>query len=152
MGKKPTDPFKVHQLRIAKATLKMPDPILGVMGGMTKAQAKAILKPKKAAKPKDLWEVSLTDTISTAHNFRNKEGKPVPLSMIVQRDVMIGSTAGEVMRKFSKQVAKEGKYNLAETRDARYGRFVIGAAPRRANPHLDIWDKYPQLKKQVGLS
>jgi len=33
-----------HQITIAKKTLKMPDAILGVMGGMTKEQAKEILK------------------------------------------------------------------------------------------------------------
>lgn len=33
-----------HQLNIARKTLKMPDAILGVMGGMTKQEAKKIVK------------------------------------------------------------------------------------------------------------
>ena len=33
-----------HQIKIAKQTLKMPDAMLGVMGGMTKEQAKEILR------------------------------------------------------------------------------------------------------------
>lgn len=35
-------PMEKHRLRIAKNTLKMPDAILGVMGGMTKTQARQI--------------------------------------------------------------------------------------------------------------
>jgi len=35
--------FEQHQLKIAKATLAMPDAILGVMGGMTKEEAHKIL-------------------------------------------------------------------------------------------------------------
>ena len=33
-----------HQLKIAKATLKMPDAIVGVMGGPTKEEARQIIK------------------------------------------------------------------------------------------------------------
>lgn len=33
-----------HQLKIAKDTLKMPQPMVGVMGGMTKGQAREIIK------------------------------------------------------------------------------------------------------------
>lgn len=33
-----------HQLRIAKRTLKMPDQMVAVMGGMTKKEAAAIVK------------------------------------------------------------------------------------------------------------
>ena len=40
MGKLNT--FQKHQLAIAKRTLKMPKEMVGVMGGMTKAQAKVI--------------------------------------------------------------------------------------------------------------
>ena len=36
------DVFQKHQLRIAKDTLKMPDAILGVIGGMTKSEARVI--------------------------------------------------------------------------------------------------------------
>lgn len=39
-----------HQIQIAKRTLKMPDAILGVMGGMTKEQAREILKKYGAEK------------------------------------------------------------------------------------------------------
>jgi hypothetical protein len=42
--KRKLDTFEKHQLKIAKSTLKMPDPILGVMGGMSKFQAKEIIK------------------------------------------------------------------------------------------------------------
>ena len=34
--------FQKHQLAIAKRTLKMPNAMVGVMGGMTKAEAKVI--------------------------------------------------------------------------------------------------------------
>jgi hypothetical protein len=37
-------PVERHQLAIAKATLKMPDAMLGVMGGMTKEQAQKIVE------------------------------------------------------------------------------------------------------------
>ncbi len=37
------NPFIRHQITIAKSTLKMPDAILGVMGGMTKEEARKIL-------------------------------------------------------------------------------------------------------------
>jgi len=43
MGKRKLNVFEKHRLAIAKSTLKMPDEILGVMGGMTKAQAKEFL-------------------------------------------------------------------------------------------------------------
>ena len=38
------DPFTAHEVNIARQTLRMPDAILGVMGGMTKEQAKRILR------------------------------------------------------------------------------------------------------------
>ena len=37
------NPFHVHQVRIARQTLKMPDAMVGVMGGPTKAEARATL-------------------------------------------------------------------------------------------------------------
>jgi len=40
----PHDPFWDRQVKIAKQTLKMPDAILGVMGGQTKAEAREILR------------------------------------------------------------------------------------------------------------
>jgi hypothetical protein len=40
------NPFEKHQLDIAKSTLNMPDPILGVMGGMTKSEARKIIVEK----------------------------------------------------------------------------------------------------------
>jgi hypothetical protein len=42
--KKQLSVFEKHQLKIARSTLKMPDPILGVMGGMNKAEAREIIK------------------------------------------------------------------------------------------------------------
>jgi hypothetical protein len=41
---KDRDPAAWHQLQIAKKTLKMPDQMVGVMGGMTKEEAKEILR------------------------------------------------------------------------------------------------------------
>jgi xanthine/CO dehydrogenase XdhC/CoxF family maturation factor len=38
------DVFKSHQLNIAKKTLRMPDAMVGVMGGMNKADARKFLK------------------------------------------------------------------------------------------------------------
>lgn len=40
---KPVDIFEYHKLKIAKKTLLMPDEILGVIGGMTKVEAQAIV-------------------------------------------------------------------------------------------------------------
>ena len=79
-----------HQVRIAKDTLKMPDAMLGVMGGMTKPQARAIIRrylgekalkfydnPKRGSGRKVLWgtkvgapdgdEQVITETDSAAH-------------------------------------------------------------------------------------
>tara|TARA_Y100000296_G_scaffold2037_1_gene2238 strand:+ start:163 stop:729 length:567 start_codon:yes stop_codon:yes gene_type:complete len=39
-----SDPVRLHTERIARRTLKTADPILGVMGGMTKAEAREILR------------------------------------------------------------------------------------------------------------
>lgn len=36
-------PMELARIKIAEATLKMPEPILGVMGGMTKEEAKKVL-------------------------------------------------------------------------------------------------------------
>ena len=36
--------FDKHQLKIAKDSLKMPDAMLGVMGGPSKAEARKIIK------------------------------------------------------------------------------------------------------------
>ena len=36
--------FEKHQLRIARRTLKMNDPMASVMGGMTKQEAREIIK------------------------------------------------------------------------------------------------------------
>jgi len=38
------DVFAQHQIKIAKDTLKMPDAMVGVMGGPSKAEALEILK------------------------------------------------------------------------------------------------------------
>ena len=38
------DPFIHHQLKIAHATLKMSDAGASIMGGMTKEEAKALIK------------------------------------------------------------------------------------------------------------
>jgi hypothetical protein len=45
-GSRSQDPGAWHQRRIARQTLNMPDPIAGVMGGPTKAQARQILRRK----------------------------------------------------------------------------------------------------------
>jgi len=37
-------PEEKHQLAIAKKTLKMPDVMVAVMGGLTKAEAKDVIK------------------------------------------------------------------------------------------------------------
>jgi hypothetical protein len=42
--------FEHHQLKIAKSTLAMPDAILGMMGGMTKEEARKILEKFGEAK------------------------------------------------------------------------------------------------------
>lgn len=39
-----------HQLKIAKDTLRMPQPMVGVMGGMTKEQAREIIKRLESKK------------------------------------------------------------------------------------------------------
>lgn len=36
--------FDEHQIMIAKSTLRMPDAMANIMGGMTKARARRILK------------------------------------------------------------------------------------------------------------
>lgn len=41
--KRKLNTFEKHQVKIARSTMKMPDPILGVMGGMNKTEAKEIL-------------------------------------------------------------------------------------------------------------
>lgn len=41
--KKITDVFLWHQINIAKKTINIPDAILGILGGMTKEEAKKIL-------------------------------------------------------------------------------------------------------------
>lgn len=41
--KQPLSVFEVHQLKIAKDTLKMSNAMVGVMGGMTKKEAKEIV-------------------------------------------------------------------------------------------------------------
>jgi len=41
------DIFRKAQVKIAKKTLNMPDEILNVIGGMTKDEAKQVLKRKK---------------------------------------------------------------------------------------------------------
>lgn len=45
-------PVTEHQLKIAKKTLTMPDAMVAVMGGMTKAEAKLILGMASAVRPK----------------------------------------------------------------------------------------------------
>lgn len=44
MGRNTNDIFWKRQVEIAKKTLKMPDAILGVIGGQTKAEAREILR------------------------------------------------------------------------------------------------------------
>ena len=44
MKKKELSVFDKHQLKIAKDTLKMNDVFINIMGGMTKKEAKAIIK------------------------------------------------------------------------------------------------------------
>lgn len=45
------DVFKKHQLAIARRTLRMPDALLNMIGGMTKEEARKILEKEKG-KPK----------------------------------------------------------------------------------------------------
>lgn len=42
--RKPLSVFERHQANIARQTLRMPDAILGVMGGMTREQARSFLE------------------------------------------------------------------------------------------------------------
>ena len=42
-----------HRLRIARQTLRMPDAMLGVMGGMTKDEARRIIKELTGKEPKE---------------------------------------------------------------------------------------------------
>lgn len=46
-GLKPMSVFEQHSLRIARQTLRYPDAIAGVMGGMTKSQAKSFIDKMK---------------------------------------------------------------------------------------------------------
>ena len=51
-GKRKLIPMTVpekHQYRIAKQTLRMPLPMVGVMGGMSKAQAREVINNLKRA-------------------------------------------------------------------------------------------------------
>jgi len=45
--KKQENVFLMHQIAIAKRTINMPDAILNILGGMTKEQAKEILRNNK---------------------------------------------------------------------------------------------------------
>jgi mannose-6-phosphate isomerase-like protein (cupin superfamily) len=51
---KQNDPATWHQIQIAKKTLKMPDAMVGVMGGMTKEEAKEILRKNNVTKLQEL--------------------------------------------------------------------------------------------------
>ena len=44
--------FDKHQIKVAKDTLKMPDAIVNLIGGITKKQAKEILNKFKTTKNK----------------------------------------------------------------------------------------------------
>jgi hypothetical protein len=45
--------FNKHQLKIAKSTLRMPDAMVGVMGGPTKAEARKIILKLTGKKAKE---------------------------------------------------------------------------------------------------
>ena len=45
--------FEKHQLKIAKSTLRMPDAMVGVMGGPTKAEARKIILKLTGKKAKE---------------------------------------------------------------------------------------------------
>jgi len=51
---KQKDPATWHQIQIAKKTLRMPDAMLGVMGGMTKEEAKEILRKHNVTKLQEM--------------------------------------------------------------------------------------------------
>lgn len=72
-----------HQLAIARQTLKMSDPMAGVMGGMTKAEARAVLaearrKPPKRRNPRAvalITEKGRTESVElTRADARNRLG------------------------------------------------------------------------------
>ena len=44
------DIFKKHQLQIARKTLNMPDALIEIMGGMTKEEAKKVIRKNKSQK------------------------------------------------------------------------------------------------------
>ena len=50
-----TDLFTEHQIKIAKATLKMNDVGVAVMGGMSKSEAREILRNAKERGHVSLW-------------------------------------------------------------------------------------------------
>lgn len=52
MSKQLTVPER-HQLAIARKTLRMPDAAVAVMGGPSKAEARAIIEKLTGRKPKD---------------------------------------------------------------------------------------------------
>lgn len=52
MARKKLVPMSVperHQYKIAEATLRMPQPMVGVMGGMNKEQAREVIKNLRRA-------------------------------------------------------------------------------------------------------
>jgi hypothetical protein len=67
------DPFIQRQIEIAKKTLKMPGAMVGVMGGMTKAEAKEILK--KYGVSEDTYEATKPKNIAAAKSLSVAQGK-----------------------------------------------------------------------------
>lgn len=112
-----------HQLKIAKKTLKMPDAMVGIMGGMTKEEARKIIKKLTGKTVKessrvgfDVYE-NLIDPI-TVKDVIDAVYSNIPSEKIDERAVMkefedilkyIIKDARYMIKKHAKSIAMEAK-------------------------------------------
>jgi hypothetical protein len=97
---KPFDPFEYHKLRIAKKTLLMPDEILGVIGGMTKEQAQAIVDKNRrhrasVAKPKQRERGGVSPLevkVRLLKSQKGRWGENLPKGAVITGDLVDPST------------------------------------------------------------
>jgi len=70
------DIFKKRQIEIAKKTLRMPDAMVNIIGGMTKAEAREILKKYGVNEgPKDAIDPTQPKNIAAAKNLSKAQGQ-----------------------------------------------------------------------------
>jgi hypothetical protein len=109
---KQRDPATWHQIQIAKKTLKMPDAMVGVMGGMTKEEAKEILRKHSVDQIKEVVSGNKTKMFKIGEYAI---GGIIKVDIIKNSDVVGGEVAISALDWNTKQPVQGSRFVATNT-------------------------------------